>query len=107
MDPQISNSNRQNYNNLKSAIIKDNSCPRRYGMVIFPIEYGLNTIFIFGDMYLNNLKENKTKTMFWLHYILAIGDLIVKRQPFNFIKECAMPIWYNFQICRSRSQISL
>ena len=39
--------------------------------------------------------------MFWLDYIKAIEDLIVKRQPFNFREACAMPIWYNSKICHT------
>ena len=34
--------------------------------------------------------------MFWLDCIIAIEDLIVKRQPFNYIEVYAVPIWYNF-----------
>ena len=41
--------------------------------------------FIFGDIYLN-------KNVFWLVYITATEEPIVKRQPFKFTEACAMPI---------------
>ena len=69
---------------------------------IFPIHYGLDKISIFGDIYRNNLK-NSTKNIFWLDYIIAIEDLIVKRQPFNFMEACAVAIWYNSKICQSKN----
>ena len=46
--------------------------------------YGLDEIFIFGDIYLNKLKNSTKENVFWRENIPAIDDLIVKGQPFNF-----------------------
>ena len=58
---------------------------------IYPIHYGLDKISIFGCIYPRNLKES-TENEFWLDYIIAIEDLIVKQQPFNYKEACAVPI---------------
>ena len=83
-------------------MFKDFLWGKKNGCTIFLMHYFLDKVFIFGDIYLNKLKES-TKNVFWLVYITATEELIVKRQPFNFTEACAMPIWCNSKICHRKS----